>query len=79
MTPSDTEVLGSGPGGQITREDIKGKLAELQGGVEDTAQHARPWITYVAVGTAVAVIAVAFVLGRNRGKRKSTVVEIRRR
>ena len=79
MTPSNVESPGSGPSGQISRDDIKSKLSELQGGVEDTADHARPWLTYAAVGTAVVVIAVAFVLGRNRGKRKSTVVEIRRR
>lgn len=79
MTPSDPEIHGTGPGGQITRDDIKGKLSELQGDVEETAQNARPWITYAAVGAAVAVIAVAFVLGRKRGRRKSTVVEIRRR
>jgi hypothetical protein len=79
MTPSDGESLGSGPRGRITPGDIKSKLSELQGDVEETAQHARPVLTYVAVGTAVAVIAVAFLLGKKRGRRKSTVVEIRRK
>lgn len=70
---------GSGPGGRITRDDIRAKLGELQGEVNETTQHARPVLTYAAVGAAVAVVALAFVLGRSRGRRKSTVVEIRRR
>ncbi len=70
---------GSGPGGRITRDDIRAKLGELQGDVNETAQHARPVLTYVGVGAAVAVVVAAFLLGRSRGRRKSTVVEIRRR
>ena len=70
---------GSGPGGRITREDLQGKLRDIRGDVEETVEQSKPMGTYVAVGAAVAVVVFAFVLGRVRGRRKSTIVEIRRR
>lgn len=69
---------GSGPGGRITPDDIRGKLEELAGGVEAKAQAARPLLTYAAVGGVVLVALAAFWLGRRSGRRRSTVVEIRR-
>ena len=70
---------GSGPGGKITPADLQAKLGDIRGDVEETVESAKPIGTYVAVGLAVTVIVVAFVLGRSRGRRKSTIVEIRRR
>jgi hypothetical protein len=70
---------GSGPGGRITPADLQAKLGEIRGDVDETIEGAKPIATYVAVGLAVTVIVVAFVLGRSRGRRKSTIVEIRRR
>ena len=62
----------------ITRGDLESKLRELQGEVDDTKESALS--TAIAVGAvlAVGVVAVAFLLGRRRGKRRTTVVEIRR-
>lgn len=70
---------GSGPGGRITPADLQAKLGEIRGDVEETVEGAKPIGTYIAVGLAVTVIVVTFVLGRSRGRRKSTIVEIRRR
>jgi membrane protein DedA with SNARE-associated domain len=70
--------VGSGPHGRITPDDIRAKAQELAGGVEDQVQSARPVLTYVAVGGAVVVVLVAYWLGRRGGRRRSTVVEIRR-
>ncbi len=70
---------GSGPGGRITPADLQAKLGEIRGDVEETVEGVKPIGTYVAVGLAVTVIVVSFVLGRSRGRRKSTIVEIRRR
>jgi hypothetical protein len=62
----------------ITRGDLESKLRELQGEVDETKESALS--TAIAVGAvlAVGVVAVAFLLGRRRGKRRTTVVEIRR-
>ena len=64
--------------GKITRADIEAKLRDLRGEVEQTAEAARTPILAIAGGVATAVIVVAFLLGKRRGRRKSTVVEIRR-
>ena len=70
---------GSGPGGRIDKADIQAKLAELRGDAEAKVEAARPVLTYVAVGGAVVLVVVAFALGRRRGRRTSTWVEVRRR
>ena len=69
---------GSGPGGRIEIGDIRAKLGELAGEVDDTTSRAKPVLTYVAVGGAVALAVVAFALGRRRGRRRSTWVEVHR-
>jgi hypothetical protein len=64
--------------GRITRADIEGKLREMRGDVEETAEAAKAPIMAIAGGVAVAVVILAFLLGKRRGRRRSTVVEIRR-
>lgn len=63
---------------RITRGDIEAKLRDMRGEVEETAEAAKVPIVAIAGGVAAAVIVVAFLLGKRRGRRKSTVVEIRR-
>lgn len=64
--------------GRIGREDIEAKLREIRGEVDSTASAAKPTAMAVAAVAVVAVIGVAYLLGRRKGKLKSTVVEIRR-
>ncbi len=64
---------------QANLDQIQAKLREMRGDVEEKAEAAMPTIAYLAVGAAVAVVVVVFIIGRSRGRRKSTVVEIRRR
>ena len=62
----------------ISRSDLEGKFRELQGGVEGVRTSA---MSYALIGGAVAVVAVvgvAFLLGRRKGKRSRTVIEVRR-
>jgi hypothetical protein len=65
-------------GKPITRGDLESKLRELQGEVDETKESALS--TAIAVGAviAVGVVAVAFLLGRRKGKRRATIVEVRR-
>jgi hypothetical protein len=69
---------GSGPGGRIEIGDIREKLEEIRGDINETTDGIRPYLTYAAVAGAVLIVAVAFLAGRKRGKRKATWVEIRR-
>lgn len=64
--------------GKITRADIQAKLHEMRGDVEESAEAAKTPLMAIAGGVAVAIVVVAFLLGKRRGRRKSTVVEIRR-
>ena len=64
--------------GKITRGDIESKLRELQGEVGQRTEAAKVPAIAVAVGVVVVTIAAAYFLGRRKGKRRQTVLEIRR-
>ncbi|MGZ4677053.1 MAG: hypothetical protein ACXVJ7_18090 [Acidimicrobiia bacterium] len=66
------------PEGRITKADIEAKLAEIGGEVDDQVASTKQLaITAGAVAVAV-VLAAVFLLGRRRGKKLTTIVEIRR-
>jgi hypothetical protein len=69
---------GSGPGGKVEIGDIRSKLQEIRGEVDETVETAKPYGTMAGVAAVLIVIILAFVLGRSRGQRKATWVEIRR-
>ncbi|MDA8046751.1 MAG: hypothetical protein M0Z30_16160 [Actinomycetota bacterium] len=71
-------TTGSGPGGRIEVRDIQSKLEEIRGDAEETTERAKPAAVIGAVAGVVLLVGIAFVLGRRRGRRKSTWVEIRR-
>jgi hypothetical protein len=62
----------------IDRDDIEAKFRELQGEVEIIGEEARSYGLTVAIVVVVAVVGVAFVLGRRRGRRNRTIIEVRR-
>lgn len=62
----------------VSKDDIEAKFRELQGDVNEQAESA--WSTVAAIGAVVAVVVVigVFVFGKRRGKKKTTVIEVRR-
>ena len=64
--------------GEVTREDIEAKLREIRG--EVTAAGDRAKVPAIAIGAVVVVglVGLAFVMGRRRGRKATTVVEVRR-
>lgn len=62
----------------ISRDTLEAKLRELQGGVDETRESATSMLLTVGAVVAVGVIAVAFLAGRRRGRKRSTIVEVRR-
>ena len=76
MSPDNR--LGTGPDGKVTPQDIRAKAEELAGGVEGSVQSAKPVLMYAAIGGALFVVLVSYWLGRRGGRRRSTIVEIRR-
>lgn len=63
---------------QIRRSDIEAKMRELQGGVTETREAATNTLVTVGAVLVVGAIAVAFLLGRRKGRKRTTVVEVRR-
>lgn len=63
---------------KITRDDIKAKLDEIKGDVQATGDQAKPYALGVAIAGVLAVAGLAYVLGRRKGRKKTTVVEVRR-
>jgi hypothetical protein len=71
-------VPGSGPGGRVEIGDIRAKLVEIRGEADEKLDKAKPLALYAAIGGALLAVGLAFVLGKRRGRRKATWVEIRR-
>lgn len=61
----------------ITRDDIEAKAMEIVGVVDQTKESVQDKAMIGAIVVAVIVVA-AFVIGRKRGKRNKTVVEVYR-
>jgi hypothetical protein len=64
--------------GRVTRADIEAKFRELKGEVDDTTEKAKPIGLAVVAGAAVLVLGLVYVMGRRKGTKLATVVEIRR-
>ena len=65
-------------GPRVNRSDIEAKLREIRGEVDTTATAARPTAMTIAIVAGVTLLGAAYLLGRRKGKKRSTVVEIRR-
>ena len=61
----------------VTRADIEAKLRQIKGEVDTTTDAARPYVTIAATAGVVVVLGLTYLLGRRRGKKKTTLVEIR--
>lgn len=75
-------VAGSGPGGRITPADIEAQVRQITGEVAETVEGVteavKPKMIPVAAAGGAVLVAATYLLGRRRGRRRSTVVEIRR-
>jgi hypothetical protein len=63
---------------KITRGDIEAKLGELRGEVNERTEAAKVPAVAIAVGVAVVSIVAAYWFGKRKGKKRQTVLEIRR-
>ena len=64
--------------GKISRADIEQKLRNLQGDVEAKIVSQRQKIIAAVAAVGALTIIITFLLGRRSGKKKNTIVEIRR-
>ena len=62
----------------ITPADIKAKLTEIDGTLQSAKETAAPIAVAVGAGAVLVVVTLAYLWGRRRGRKRQTVVEIRR-
>ena len=65
-------------GGTVTRDDIEAKLRELRGEVDTVGERAKAGAMVVGAVAGAAVLVVVYLLGRRKGKKRTTIVEVRR-
>jgi len=63
---------------RISRDDLEPKPRSFQGGVVAKVEDRKQTIVTSASAVAVVVLIVFFLLGRRSGRKKTTLVEIRR-
>jgi ABC-type tungstate transport system substrate-binding protein len=64
--------------GPITRDHIESRFRAIQSEVEGVESEARSYTTIAVVAVTVTVVVLAFALGSRRGRKRRTLVEIRR-
>ena len=64
--------------GRITRTDLEVAFSRTWGDGQETATALVPQALIVAGAVALAVVTLAYLAGKRRGRRRSSVVEIRR-
>ena len=65
-------------GSRITRDDLEAAFQKVVGEGQETVERTAPTAMLIAGAGALAVVAMAYLAGNRRGKRRSSVVEIRR-
>lgn len=63
---------------KITIDDIESRFRSLQGGATGAVKGAAPPKIGAAVGGVVLILLLIYFLGRRRGRKRATVLEIRR-
>ena len=63
---------------QITRDDLESKFRQIQGDVQGKVVDKKAAIRGAAIAGGVLVVLLMYVLGRRSGRKKTTLVEIRR-
>lgn len=62
----------------ITRDDLERQMRAIQGEVDETRESAQSSLLAVGAVAVVAAIAIAFLAGRRKGRKRTTIVEVRR-
>jgi hypothetical protein len=62
----------------ITRADLEAKFAQLRGATPSGTEKARVAGTAALVVGGVVLVLLAYVIGRRRGRKRRTIVEVRR-
>lgn len=61
---------------RITQADITARVRQLVGGAGDAAEQLSSAAVAVAAAVGTGLVLAAFLFGRRRGRRRSTIVEV---
>jgi phage-related minor tail protein len=64
-------------GKRVTRQDVEQAVRKALGEGEDTARSAMPQVVVVVGAVALGALALAYLAGRRRGRRRTARIEIR--
>jgi hypothetical protein len=70
-------VTATGPR-PVTRADVEAKLEQIRQVTEHTAEEATTGNRGALIAGGIVVVLLVYLFGRRRGRRTSTVVEVRR-
>jgi hypothetical protein len=62
----------------ITPADIEAKFRDIQGQVDVVAEDSKKRLALAGTAGAIVILLIVYVLGRRAGRKKSSVLEIRR-
>jgi hypothetical protein len=71
-------LLASDASRPVTLSDVEDKLREVGGSAESLVKAPASPVIGIAVVAGVAALAAVYLLGRRRGRRRASVLEIRR-
>ena len=63
---------------RITRADLEAKFQSLQDGVQSKVEDKKKTLFTVGAAAAAILLVMVFLVGKRSGKKKTTLVEIRR-
>lgn len=63
---------------KISRDDLEAQFRNLTDDVDHKADEARSTVVTVAAVAGVVLVLGVFLFGRSRGRKKTTVIEVRR-
>jgi flagellar biosynthesis/type III secretory pathway M-ring protein FliF/YscJ len=62
----------------VTRDDIEAKLAEIGGEVREVGERAKAPLLAAGAAAVVVLVVAAYFVGRRKGRKRTTIVEVRR-
>ena len=68
----------NGANPKVTRDDLEAKLREVYSGAQEGVASTKNTIVSIGVVIGLVLLVVTFLLGVRGGKKKTTIVEIRR-
>ncbi|MHB1783688.1 MAG: hypothetical protein ACYCTE_13595 [Acidimicrobiales bacterium] len=71
-------MSGGRPGERVSLSDVEHQLRSIGGTAQSVVGQSRTTVTAAAVAGGVLTVASVYFLGRRRGRRRATVLEIRR-